>query len=101
MAIAFLSAGGASPTPYKTFSGDCFVTVTSSSHLALNGGVPVRSVPFPAWPVVAEDEIAAAANVLRSGKINYWTGDEGKRFEQEYADYVGTKHAIALTNGTV
>jgi dTDP-4-amino-4,6-dideoxygalactose transaminase len=77
------------------------MSVTTDAHLALNGGAPVRATPFPAWPVVAEDEIAAATNVLRSGKINYWTGDEGRRFEQEYAAYVGAKHAIALTNGTV
>jgi dTDP-4-amino-4,6-dideoxygalactose transaminase len=38
---------------------------------------------------------------LRSGKINYWTGEEGRKFEQEYAEYVGPKHAIALANGSV
>lgn len=58
--------------------------------------------PEPAaWPFFADDEIEAAAQVLRSGKVNYWTGDQGRLFEAEFADYVGSKHAIALANGTV
>ncbi|MBY0544692.1 MAG: DegT/DnrJ/EryC1/StrS aminotransferase family protein [Gammaproteobacteria bacterium] len=53
------------------------------------------------WPHFAEDEIAAATNVLRSAKVNYWTGKEGINFEKEFAQYIGVKHAIALSNGTV
>ncbi|TWU24680.1 DegT/DnrJ/EryC1/StrS family aminotransferase [Bythopirellula polymerisocia] len=53
------------------------------------------------WPVFDEEMIDAAARVLRSGKVNYWTGDEGRQFEKEFADFVSTKHAIALANGTV
>jgi dTDP-4-amino-4,6-dideoxygalactose transaminase len=55
----------------------------------------------PGWPVVSTEEVEAAVRVLESGKINYWTGEEGRKFEEEYAGYVGSKHAIALTNGTV
>jgi hypothetical protein len=54
-----------------------------------------------AWPSFAEDEIEAAVQVLRSGKVNYWTGKEGRQFEKEFAAFVGCKHAIALANGTV
>ena len=53
------------------------------------------------WPYFEEQEIADVEAVLRSGKINYWTGDEGRAFEREYAEYVGCKYAIALANGTV
>lgn len=53
------------------------------------------------WPHFEDDEISAVEDVLRSGKVNYWTGNEGKAFEQEFAHYCGTKHAIALANGTV
>ena len=56
---------------------------------------------FPAWPSFDEDEIAVAAAVLRSGKVNYWTGDEGRQFEKEFAAYVGCSHAVAVANGTV
>jgi dTDP-4-amino-4,6-dideoxygalactose transaminase len=56
---------------------------------------------FPSWPHYAEDEVAAAAAVLHSGRVNYWTGDEATCFEQEYASAVGVRHAVALANGTV
>ena len=39
--------------------------------------------------------------MLRSGKVNYWTGSEGKLFEKEFACYVGVEYAIALANGTL
>lgn len=69
--------------------------------LAIDGGVPVRTTPIPAWPHFAEDEVEAVATVLRSGKVNYWTGELGKRFEQEFSRFHGNQHAIALANGTV
>jgi dTDP-4-amino-4,6-dideoxygalactose transaminase len=53
------------------------------------------------WPCFDDDERAAVERVLRSGKVNYWTGDEGRRFEQEFAAACGCAHAIALANGTV
>jgi len=53
------------------------------------------------WPVYDQDEIDAVAGVLRSGKVNYWTGDIGKQFESEFAEHCGTKFAIALANGTL
>jgi dTDP-4-amino-4,6-dideoxygalactose transaminase len=56
---------------------------------------------LPTWPSFAEDEIEAAAAVLRSGKVNYWTGEEGRQFEKEYAAYIGCAHSVAVANGTV
>ncbi len=70
-------------------------------ELAISGGPPVRTEAFAPWPQLTEDEIDAASSVLRSGKINYWTGEEGRLFEQEYATFTGCKHAIAVANGTV
>lgn len=72
-----------------------------TATLAIEHGAPVRSTPMPPWPSFAPDEIEAAARVLASGKVNYWTGDEGRRFEAEFAASVGLPHAIALANGTV
>lgn len=57
--------------------------------------------PFSPWPFYADDEVAAVAAILRSGKVNYWTGDEGKTFEREYAQATGRRHGIALANGTL
>src|SRR6185312_12709916 len=56
---------------------------------------------LPGWPHSEPDEIQAAVRVLESGKINYWTGDEGRQFEKEFAQAVGCKYAVALANGTV
>jgi hypothetical protein len=63
---------------------------------------PVQPVlPFAPWPYFEADEIEAATSVLRSGKVNYWTGEEGRLFETEFAQSVGTKYAICVANGTV
>lgn len=53
------------------------------------------------WPVFADDERAAVDAVLASGRVNYWTGEEGRAFEREFAAYVGADYAVALANGTV
>jgi hypothetical protein len=53
------------------------------------------------WPFFADDEIEATARVLRSTKVNYWTGEEGRLFEKEFAQFAGCEHAIALANGSV
>lgn len=56
---------------------------------------------FAPWPFFSEDEIQAVVNVLKSGNVNQWTGDEIKTFEKEFSDYIGVKHAIALANGSL
>ncbi len=71
------------------------------TNLASLGGEPLRKKAWPTWPCFEQDEIDAASSVLASGKVNYWTGNECRRFEQEFADFVGRKHAIALANGTL
>lgn len=72
----------------------------NAAKLASDGGVPVRKKPVAPWPHFAHDEIAAATRILKSGKVNYWTGEESRKFEAEYASFLGCKHAIALANGT-
>lgn len=57
--------------------------------------------PFPSWPQFDEAEIAAVTAVLRSGRVNRWTGEENVLFEQEFAAFAGCRHAIAVANGTV
>jgi dTDP-4-amino-4,6-dideoxygalactose transaminase len=53
------------------------------------------------WPHYSAEEVSAVANVVASGRVNYWTGNEGRLFEREFADWAGTKHAIGLANGTL
>ena len=72
-----------------------------SSDLAIDGGRCVRTRKFPPWPSLSEDEVEAAAAVLRSGKLNYWTGEQGRRFETEFAAVAGCQYAVAVANGTV
>ncbi len=61
----------------------------------------VAPVRFAPWPHFEADEIEAAGRVLASGKVNYWTGPEGRLFETEFAAAMGAKRAIAMANGTV
>src|SRR5277367_1181510 len=77
------------------------MNIATQTQLAIDGGRPLREHPFAPWPSFSAEEIAAATRVLESGKVNYWTGDEGRKFEAEFAAFTGTKHAIALANGTV
>lgn len=53
------------------------------------------------WPSYSEEEVEAVAAVLRSNRVNYWTGTESREFEKEFAAYIGSRHAIALGNGTL
>jgi dTDP-4-amino-4,6-dideoxygalactose transaminase len=53
------------------------------------------------WPRHGEDEIAAVVKIMRSGKVNYWTGNHGRSFEAEFAAYCGARFGVALANGTV
>jgi hypothetical protein len=73
----------------------------STAHLAIEGGTPVRAKPFPPWPYFANDEIDAVVRVLNSTRVNYHTGPEGRTFESEFAAFTGSRHAVALANGTV
>jgi dTDP-4-amino-4,6-dideoxygalactose transaminase len=57
--------------------------------------------PFPPWPSFSEEEVKTVGRVLRSNKVNYWTGTECREFEREFATWVGTSHAVALNNGTI
>jgi dTDP-4-amino-4,6-dideoxygalactose transaminase len=69
--------------------------------LAIDGGPATRTLPFASWPSFTAAETDAVRAVLESGRVNYWTGDEGRRFEAEFAAFVDCKHAIALANGSV
>ena len=63
-------------------------------RLAIDGGKKVRERVFAPWPLYDAEEIAAASAVLQSGKVNYWTGNQGKLFEEEFGlDYVLEHHS--------
>ncbi|VVN60719.1 UDP-4-amino-4-deoxy-L-arabinose--oxoglutarate aminotransferase [Pseudomonas fluorescens] len=56
---------------------------------------------FSPWPSFTEEEANAARDVILSNKVNYWTGQETRSFEKEFAAWSGTEYAVALANGTV
>lgn len=57
--------------------------------------------PFSPWPSFTEEEAEATRNVILSNRVNYWTGQECREFEKEYAAWCGTNYAVALANGTL
>ena len=56
---------------------------------------------FSTWPKFTDEEATRISEILLSGKVNYWTGKECRAFEIEFANWIGTKYAISLMNGTV
>ena len=59
------------------------------------------NTPFSSWPSYTEEEANAVSDVLLSNKVNYWTGQECREFEKEFATFSDSEFAIALANGTV
>ena len=56
---------------------------------------------FLNWPNFSEEEADAIHRVLLSNKVNYWTGQECRLFENEFAKWCGSKYAVTLANGTL
>jgi dTDP-4-amino-4,6-dideoxygalactose transaminase len=56
---------------------------------------------FLTWPCFTDEEANSVHRVLLSNKVNYWTGQECRLFEKEFAAWCGSKYAVALANGTV
>ena len=71
-----------------------------SDKLAIEGGPKAVTNKLPHWPSLDERAIEAVEEVLRSGKINYWTGKKGMEFEKRFAEWQGSKYAVSTTNGT-
>lgn len=59
------------------------------------------STSFSPWPSFSEEEANAVRDVILSNQVNYWTGQECREFEKEFAAWAGTEYAVALANGTV
>lgn len=70
------------------------------SQLALRGGTPVRTKPFPRWPIYGAEEEEALLRTVRSGKWWRVEGNEVESFERAFAEMHDAKHGIAVTSGT-
>ncbi len=73
------------------------------SHLAIAGGRPVRTEPYPAWPHGDDADVAAVTEVVRSGRWGGFPepGPMAEAFETSFAAYQGAGHGILMSNGTV
>lgn len=57
--------------------------------------------PFSPWPDYTQDEKDAVIAVMDSNRVNYWTGQQGREFECEFAGFADSEYAVAVANGTV
>jgi dTDP-4-amino-4,6-dideoxygalactose transaminase len=71
-----------------------------SEKLAIHGGPKTVTSQKTGWPNFDEKAIKAVEDVLRSGKVNYWTGPKGMEFEKKFAEWQGSKYAISVATGT-
>ena len=71
-----------------------------SQQLAADGGLKSVTNKLAGWPQFDEKAINAVQDVLRSGKVNYWTGPKGMEFERKFAEWQGSKYAVSASSGT-
>lgn len=70
-----------------------------SKEIAMNGA-GIEEIGFPMWPQFAPETAQDVAEIIKSGKVNYWTGPVGMEFEKAWAEWMNAKMAISCTNGT-
>ena len=71
-----------------------------AAKLAIEGGPKTVTNKLAHWPTFTPATIKAVSDVLKSGKVNYWTGPKGMEFEKKFAAWQGSKFAISTSNGT-
>ena len=75
------------------------MTTLKSSELAINGGTPVRTTPFPTWPVWDDSDVQALTDTLRSGRWGIG-GGAVEEFEKTFAAFQHAKYCACVVNGT-
>jgi len=71
-----------------------------SQKLAIDGGPKAVTNQLAGWPQFDPKGIEDVEQVLRSGKVNYWTGPHGMAFEKEFAAWQGSQFAVSTATGT-
>ncbi len=72
-----------------------------SERPAIEGGEPIRREPIRAFAYIDDDDIREVVEVLKSGRLCEFVGTKVREFEREFARYLGAKHALAVTSGSV
>lgn len=88
--LAPASRGFSKPTPRPA----------AGAGLAILGGSPVRTKPFPSWPVIEQNDERAWMRVLMAGKWNRQNGHYTKEFERTWAQTLGARYGLATASGT-
>ncbi|MCW9547298.1 DegT/DnrJ/EryC1/StrS family aminotransferase [Klebsiella oxytoca] len=55
---------------------------------------------FPVWPQFDDKNINDITEILRSGKVNYWTGHKGVQFEAAFSEWIGSQYSVSCSSGT-
>jgi len=71
-----------------------------SEKLAIHGGPKAVRNKLIGWPRFDDATINAVVEVLKSGKVNYWTGPKGMEFEKRFARWQGSRYAVSVATGT-
>ena len=71
-----------------------------AEKLAIDSGPKAVTNKLIGWPNFNDEAINAVVGVLKSGKVNYWTGPKGMEFEKKFAQWQGSKFAISVGTGT-
>lgn len=79
------------------------------SRLALMGGTPIRTAPFPPYVTIGEEEKRAVAEVLDSGELSgflgtwspqFYGGRKVQQLERDWERFFGVKHAVTVNSAT-
>ena len=71
----------------------CTSVKDAAGKLAIDGGKMVWDKGFPAWPQFNKKTDKRVLDILHSGKVNYWTGPVGMKFEAEWAKWLGVRRS--------
>ncbi len=72
-----------------------------ADKLALYGGTPVRTTPFPTWPEFGSEEETLLLQALRSGHWGSLDGHFVADLEREFAALQGSRFGVSVSNGTM
>ncbi len=74
--------------------------IVTAATPALTGGEPVRTAPFPSWPVIEGNDEEVWKNALEARNWFRFDGGAVSAFEEQYAELMGSRHCLATANGT-
>lgn len=77
--------------------------ISVTDKLAILGGTPVRTEPYPEWPVVDRRDVEAVTTAIQSGRWggSPYPGSQTVAFAKQFAAMQGGGFAVPMVNGTV